>query len=199
MRSKVGIFIYDRVEALDVAGPLEVFSVADELNGFALYDTFVFSETTEAVRTVNGLQLMAEHTLATLPALDVLIIPGGAGIRKVIQTPELLNALSATAYKARYVLTVCTGVFVAAKLGWLSNKAFCTHHTTYDEVLLLAPEAIAKRGMRFTGDGRLFSSAGVTAGIELALHVVHLMHGEETTQQVVSYIEYPVKECYKGL
>lgn len=192
MRSKVGIFIYNGVEALDVVGPLEVFSVADELNGFTLFETFVFAESSEDVKTVNGLRILPEHTITTLPKLDVLIIPGGEGIRAVIKDPALMNLISAVANDTQYMLTVCTGAFAAAQLGWLNGRPFCTHHSCYHEVLAIAPEALPRREERFVGDGRLFSSAGVTAGIELALHIVQLMHGEETSRKVVSYIEYPL-------
>ncbi len=191
MRNRVGIFIYEGVEALDVVGPLEVFSVADELNGFALFESFVFAVHDQAVRTVNGLRIVPEYTLATVPKLDVLIIPGGEGIRKVIEDQAVMNALSASGQGTRYVLSICTGVFALARLGWLKNQPFCTHHTTYDEVLTLDPTAIPQKDKRFVGTGRQFSSAGVTAGIELALHIVELMHGQETSDQVARYIEYP--------
>lgn len=190
VRKKVGIFIFDGVEALDVVGPYEVFSVADELNAFSLYECSLFAEHDKAVKTVNGLRLLPDVHFANLPQFDILLIPGGVGIRKVIEDPAVMNALSAAAQHAQYVLSVCTGAFALAKLGWLDQQPFCTHHTTYEEVLALAPTAIPCRDERFVGDGRQFTSAGVTAGIELTLHLVGLMHGEETSRQVGSYIEY---------
>ncbi len=190
MRKRVGIFLFDGAEALDVAGPFEVFSVADELRGFELFETVTFAEDLKEVRTVNGLRLLPHCDFVTVPTIDVLIIPGGEGVHKLLTNTGVKEMLHIMFERASFVLTICTGAILAADLGWLKDKHFCTHHSMYSRVKAIEPEAIGLPEVRFTGDGKLYSSAGVSAGLDLALYIVALVAGEETSRHTAAYIEY---------
>lgn len=190
MRKNLGIFIFEGVETLDVAGPFEVFSVADELFGFELYSAVTFAETKAAVRTVNGLSINPTYDFTNVPPLDVLIIPGGEGVRRAVADPALLAFIERLSLTAQYVLTVCSGALLAAHLGWLKNKQYCTHHLLYTTIAAIEPDGLPRQDLRFTGDGKLYTSAGVSAGIDLALYIVALVNGAETSQQVAGYLEY---------
>lgn len=190
MRKKVGIFLFEGAEALDVAGPFEVFSVADELRGFELFESVTFAEDMKEVRTVNGLRLLPHFDFVTVPALDILIIPGGEGVHKLLTNTAVKEMLQIMFERATYVLTICTGAILAADLGWLKDKHFCTHHSMYNRVKAIEPEAIALPELRFTGEGKLYTSAGVSAGMDLALYIVALVAGKETSGQTSNYIEY---------
>ncbi len=190
MRKTVGIFLFDDVETLDFAGPLEVFGVADELFGFELYDTVTFAESTQPIRTIHGLSVNPKFSFETVPPVSILVVPGGEGIRKVCGDRSKIEFLQALAEHADIVMAVCSGALLAAEAGWLKEKPFCTHHLMYKPVQVIEPTAIPLQNTRFTGDGKTFSSGGVSAGIDLALHIVKLIHGAETSNETARYLEY---------
>ena len=93
MKKNVGIFIFDQVEVLDFAGPFEVFSVTDELNDFSFFNVFTFAESSDPILTVNNLSVNPKHTLESAPDIDILIIPGGFGVRALLKNRTLLKNL----------------------------------------------------------------------------------------------------------
>src|SRR5204862_3288584 len=114
MKRNVAIFIFDEVEVLDFAGPLEVFAVADELQGGDTFNVFTFAESPGTVRARHGLKVVPTYTLENCAPPDVLVVPGGIGTRPLLGKPALLEWLRVKTKRAELVMSVCTGALVLA-------------------------------------------------------------------------------------
>jgi len=187
---KVGILLFDDIELLDFAGPYEVFAVADELNDHALFDVFTLSETGREVRTVHGLRVQSDYAIDRSPHIDILVIPGGDGTKAVIKNQGLLNWIRETYNQAAITFSVCSGARIPAILGLLDGREFATHHAVVEDVLALAPHGIYREDRRFVDNGRLMTAAGISAGIDLALHIVDKLYGTPVKKQTMQYMEY---------
>ena len=190
MRRRVAILIFDDVEVLDFAGPFEVFAVADELQGHAVFDVFTLAEGPGTVRAVNGLKVVPDHTLESAPAPDVLVVPGGAGTRALLRRPALLEWIRTRARRAEITLSVCTGALVLARAGLLDGLRVTTHHEVLDLLRQLAPAATVDPSRRFHDNGALLTAAGISAGIDCSLHVVGRLLGPAAAEATMRYMEY---------
>ncbi len=190
MMRTIGIFIFDDVELLDFAGPYEVFSVSDELNDHKLFNIFTISETGGIVKSVNGLKVLPDYSIDNCPAIDILVIPGGEGTKKVIINLKLLKWIFASYEKSQITFSVCSGARIPAKLGLLDNLAFVTHHEVIADVLEIAPRAIINTEKRYIDNGKIMTSAGISAGIDLSLYIVEKLHGRSVKERTISYMEY---------
>jgi len=190
MRRRVAILIFDDVEVLDFAGPFEVFAVADELQGHAVFDVFTLAEGSGTVRAVNGLKVVPDHTLESAPAPDVLVVPGGAGTRALLRRPALLEWIRTRARRAEITLSVCTGALVLARAGLLDGLRVTTHHEVLDLLRELAPAATVDPSRRFHDNGALLTAAGISAGIDCSLHVVGRLLGPAAAEATMRYMEY---------
>lgn len=184
----VGIFLFDDMELLDFAGPYEVFSVTGELNGGILR---VFSITGDGkdVKTVNGLTVTPDYSFLNHPPVDLLVIPGGVGTKAEMMKDDVLAWIGKTHESAKLTMSVCSGARLLGKLGLLNNKECTTHHEVMDALKEIAPNAMLTR-KRFTGDGRLYTSAGISAGIDLSLHIVEKLFGPDVMRSTKAYMEY---------
>lgn len=185
-----GIFLFDDVELLDFAGPYEVFTAVNEVSGEDMCRVYTFSETGKMVKTINGLQVVSDYSLQNCPQPDILIIPGGNGTRDLIHNSTLIQWIKDSALKSEIVFSVCSGARLLARAGLLDGLEFTTHHLVYDDVSKLAPTAILKKGKRFTDNGKILTAGGITAGIDLSLHIVKKLFGVETEKSVRTYMEY---------
>jgi len=190
MRS-VGILLFDDAELLDFAGPYEVFSVANELHNDALFDIFTISMTGEAIRSVHGMIIVPDFSIKNCPPADILVIPGGDGTKQVIRDEGLLSWIHNSYKKADITFSVCSGARIPAVLGLLDDKEFTTHHAVVGDVVAIAPKAIPGKGKRFVDNGKVMTAAGISAGIDLSLHVVGKLHGAFVKEQTMRYMEYP--------
>ncbi len=184
----VGIFLFDDMELLDFAGPYEVFSVTGELNGGTL-TVFSVTQDGEAVKTVNGLTVTPDYSFSNHPAIDLLVIPGGVGTKAEMEKDGVLAWIGKANKSATLTMSVCSGARLLGKLGLLDGRECTTHHEVMDAVKAIAPNAILTR-KRFTGDGRLFTSAGISAGIDLSLHIVENLFGRDVMESTKVYMEY---------
>jgi transcriptional regulator GlxA family with amidase domain len=184
----VGIFLFHDMELLDFAGPYEVFSVTGELNDGALR-VFTITRDGNAVKTVNGLTVLPDYGFFNHPAIDILVIPGGMGTKAEITKDDALRWISEVHQNAKLTMSVCSGARLLGKLGLLDTKECTTHHEVMDALKEIAPTAILTRE-RFTGDGRLYTSAGISAGIDLSLHIVETLFGRDVVQKTKVYMEY---------
>ncbi len=190
-KPNIGIFIFDGVELLDAAGPLEVFAVADELSGGNFGRVLTFGITTQPVKSVAGLQLIPDRAMADVQALDVLVVPGGEGVRHWMCNSMCMDELKRIGRTCTVRMTVCSGALAAAKLGWIKQTDFCTHHLVAHEVAELLPKTARWRNdLRFTGSDGLYTSAGISAGIDLALYLVAQLHSADLGNKVAGYLEY---------
>ncbi len=177
----VGLLVFPRVQQLDLTGPYEVFASMPETR------VELISRTLDAVVSATGLILTPTMTFAACPQLDVLCIPGGAGVNALLTDPETLTFVKRQASGARYVTSVCTGALVLGAAGLLQGKRATTHWAAHD--LLAAFGAIPTQG-RVVCDGTLLTGGGVTAGIDFALTLAAELAGQAAAEAVQLGLEY---------
>lgn len=187
----LGIFLFDEVEVLDFAGPFEVFSVASQLSNYALLKVSTFGATDDLIRTKNGLQVKPDLGFRDLIELDYLVIPGGDGTKMVIQSPAILSVLKEQILNSKWTMSVCSGSRILAKTGFLIEKAYCTHHLVFESMKEIVPSGIARPDLRFVqSDETIWTAAGISAGIDLALHLLGKTFGEKLAIETANYMEY---------
>lgn len=188
---QLGIFLFDEVEVLDFAGPFEVFSVSAELSGFKELKVFTFGTANNPIRTINGLKVIPEYSLENVPALDYLVIPGGNGTKKIIQSNEVLARLAELIIRAEWTMSVCSGSRILGKTGFLNQKPYCTHHLVFDSLAEIVPDGLPEYKKRFVqSDRKIWTAAGISAGIDLALHLCELTFGKNLALETAHYMEY---------
>jgi transcriptional regulator GlxA family with amidase domain len=190
MRKNVAILLFDNVEVLDFAGPFAVFAVTDELLGHDTFNTFTVAESPGTVRANNGLKIVPTHTLENCPAPHVLVIPGGIGTRPLLAKPALLEWVRLKTKHAEIVMSVCTGALLLAKAGLLDGLRVTTHHEALDLLRQHAPAATVDPSARFHDNGKILTAAGISAGIDCALHVVERLLGARMATATADYMEY---------
>ena len=197
-RTTVGILIFDDVEVLDFAGPFEVFSRTRTVAGAgsrrtdesAPFTTFTVARTREVVTAIGGLRVVPHHAWSDAPSIDILVVPGGFGTRALLHDGATLSWIRDTAGRARLVTSVCTGALLLAKLGLLANRRATTHWAGMDLLAAIDPTILLQREHRVVHDG-LFTSAGVSAGIDMSFAVVEQLCGRAVALETAHYIEYP--------
>jgi transcriptional regulator GlxA family with amidase domain len=190
MRRNTAILVFDDVEVLDFAGPFEVFSVTDEVAQHALFNVYTVAERPGTVVARNGLKIVPDHTLESAPAAQVLIVPGGYGTRALLKKPALVEWVLRQAKPAEIVISVCTGALVLARAGLLDGLDVTTHIENLGELAQLAPAARVHGDRRFHDNGRVLTAAGISAGIDVSLHVVARLHGTDVARKTAAYMEY---------
>lgn len=186
----VGIFLFDDVELLDFAGPYEVFSVTAELNEFRLFKVFTITKDGAGIKTVNGLRVVPDFGFADHPQVGILVVPGGFGTRAAMKDAMILDWVKKVSAGTKITMSVCSGARVLGALGLLDSLAAVTHHTVVEHLREIAPAAVIELGKRFTDNGKIMTSGGISAGIDLSLHVVRKLWGEATADKTVRYMEY---------
>lgn len=167
----VAILIYEGVELLDFAGPAEVFIVSDQQRAFRVVTV---APSREPLRTMGGVTIRADYTFEDAPAADILIVPGGE-MRNV--TPRGVAWIAKVAPRTEIVMSVCMGAFLLAEAGLLDGIEATTHHWGIDGLRRAAPRCTVVSGKRWVDSGHIITTAGVTAGIDAALHVVERLLG----------------------
>lgn len=186
----VGIFLFNEVEVLDFAGPFEVFSVTAELNDYQLFKVFTVTEDGGEICTVNGLRVTPDYGFANHLPIDVLIVPGGAGTKVEMNNASILQWLKEQYNTSQITMSVCSGTRLLGKLGLLDNLEMITHHEVIEEMQRIAPKAIIKENARYTDNGKILTSAGISAGIELSLYAVEKLFGKAAADKTAIYMEY---------
>ncbi len=185
------IVAFPGVQSLDVAGPYEVFAGADRASGSgrrAGYRPRVVSLEGGPVATSSGLLLETERLAASPSALDTLLIPGGEGAMSARHDPRLIRWVRRAASSARRVATVCTGAYVAAEAGLLDGRRVTTHWAWAAQLAEEYPALQVDPDPIYIHDGRYWSSAGVTAGIDLALALVEEDFGVDVAQHIARWL-----------
>ncbi len=190
MRLNVAIFLFNEVEVLDFAGPFEVFAVTDDLAEHTLFNTYTVAELPGTVRARNGLRVVPDHAFESAPKPDILVIPGGFGTRPLLNRPVVLEWLRQQSRQAQYTVSVCTGALLLAKAGLLDGLQITTHHLRLDLLRELAPAATVHADRRFLDNGNILTSAGISAGIDVSLHLVARLYGKETAEKTATHMEY---------
>ena len=192
----VGILVFEDVEVLDFCGPFEVFASAalppeapgaEELH---LFQPIVLAERMETIRCRGGLLVVPHRTLADHPPLDIVVVPGGYGTRRERSNPVVLDWVARQRDAGALVTSVCTGAFVLAATGMLDGHPATTHWSTIDWLRETHPAIDVRDDRRIIDLGPVITSAGVSAGIDMALHVVGRLHGEEIARRTARDMEY---------
>lgn len=187
----LGIFAFDNMEVLDFAGPFEVFSVANQLSGYKLLKIRVASTDKKTITAKNGLMIKADFRLADFERLDYFVIPGGDGTKKVIQQKEVLDEIKKLTSQSSWTMSVCSGSRILGKTGFLDQKPYCTHHEVFDSMREIVPSGVPQPDLRFVqSDQQIWTAAGISAGIDLALHLTELSFGKALAVQTAEYMEY---------
>jgi transcriptional regulator GlxA family with amidase domain len=179
----IGILIFDDAEELDFVGPYEVFTMSNEMYGHSgrprLDKVLLISETGETVTCAKGMRVEAHCSIADAPKLDVLLIPGGQGTRREVLNQPLLDWVAKVAATCEWVTSVCTGSLVLTAAGPGKGKRVTTHWAFIDTLRQRGEAAEVLDKVRYVRDGNLVTSAGVSAGIDMALWLTGQMHGED--------------------
>ncbi len=186
----VGIVLFDDVEVLDFAGPFEVFAVAGNITegGFT-----VVAERADASKPIiarNGLKVVPDYALADAPHLDLLVVPGGQGTRQEVSNPKLIGWIKRRAAEASLTTSVCTGAFLLAETGILAGKTVTTHWASVERMAQTYTMVHVRGDARFVDEGDIVTSAGVSAGIDMALYVVGRLKGAEIAAKTARQMEY---------
>jgi cyclohexyl-isocyanide hydratase len=177
----LGGILFPDLDQADLTGPFEVLSRIPN-------STFhILAKAKQPVRDVKGLVLTPDKTFAESPQLDLLLIPGGAGVNAAMEDETVLAFVRKQAARARIVLTVCTGALVCGAAGLLKGRKATTHWASHG---LLACFGAIPVNLRVVLDGAIMSCAGVTAGVDGALRAVALLRGERAAQAIQLYLEY---------
>jgi transcriptional regulator GlxA family with amidase domain len=186
----VVLVVFDDVLAIDVVGPADVFSTATSMVGEDRgYRLVVASPDGRPVRAVGGLGLEAGASLGSpRGSIDTLIVPGGDGVRQVADSPELVRQVWRIAGRARRICSVCGGTQVLAAAGLLSGRRVTTHWAAAGELAAGHPDVRVEPDPIYIQDGNVFTSAGATAGMDLALALVEADHGPELARQVARWL-----------
>ena len=190
---RVAILLYDGVQVLDVAGPLEVFTGARDLHGGgAAFDVYLVAERAEPITSNNtGKVYVPRYTLPDMPAPQILIVPGG-DTRAAEANPALIEAIRGWSGKTELTASVCTGAFLLAKAGLLSGKPATTHWYFLDRLKKEYPGVDVQRDTRFVDAGKIMTSAGISAGIDMSLKIVERYLGQEAADMTARVMQY---EC----
>ncbi|MDI1313755.1 DJ-1/PfpI family protein [Prosthecobacter sp.] len=179
----VGIFIFNDIEVLDLGGPFEVFSVATrvkarlEPGSLPPFNVFAIGETTIPIRTRGGLIVTPNHSFADHPRIDLLIIPGGI-VSAELTKETVISWITATAAQAKTIASVCTGSFLLAKTGLLNGKRATTHWEDIDDMQSMFPQVTVEKNVRWVEQENIITSAGISAGIDMSLHLVSRLDSE---------------------
>ncbi|MBV9128147.1 MAG: DJ-1/PfpI family protein [Verrucomicrobia bacterium] len=202
-RKTVGILVFPEVEVLDFCGPFEVFSVArlDEAHRRETESPFLVLLISHGgvnnlpVRACGGLRVLPDCGLDDCPPLDVLLVPGGWGTRALLGDAALSRWLRERAKKVEMLLSVCTGALLLGKAGLLDGRRATTHWRSLDALAQVAPLAEIVRDEHVVQTAPNFlTSAGIAAGIDLALQAVAHFHGDAIARATARYMEYPFPE-----
>lgn len=182
-KRRIGLVLFPDVEVLDFAGPWEVFgSLAPNVGA----DVIAVAESLEGVRSAQGLRFQPDTTFGDCPQLDVILVPGGAGTRADRIGP-VVDFVRAQAPAAEIVSSVCTGAYVLHAAGLLEGRRASTHWAYRDRLRALGVDVVDER---YVQDGNVWTSAGVSAGIDMALALAGHLYGEEAGRRVQHAIEY---------
>ncbi|BAH53437.1 DJ-1/PfpI family protein [Rhodococcus opacus] len=186
----IGIVLFDGVEELDAVGPWEVLSAWTRMYPDDGYAVSCLSAAGGSVQCAKGLVLGAHHSYADAPPMEVLIHPGGQGTRPQLRDDAHLDWVRRQRAEVPVMTSVCTGALVYAKAGLLTSRPATTHWASLELLAEIDPSIDVRPDDRFVDDGDVITSAGVSAGIDMALHLVARFAGAERAREVRRYIQY---------
>ncbi len=196
MAYSVGIFIFDNVEVLDFAGPYEVFTTASRVfNKTAsspenlAFEVFTVGKTKQSIYARAGLKLHPDYSITSHPTPDLLLIPGGV-VSKELEDNDIISWIKSTSSHTTITASICTGAFLLAKAGLLEGKSSTTHWEDIDDLRTLFPTLHVEENRRWVDEGSIVTSAGISAGIDMSLHLVERLMGQELAVNTAKQMEF---------
>jgi transcriptional regulator GlxA family with amidase domain len=186
----IGVALFDGAEELDWAGPWEVLAAWAERWPDDGVRVFTLAREDGPVTCAKGLRVLPDETWATAPSLDVLVYPGGRGTRRELADAAVLEWVRGLADGGTVVASVCTGSLVLAAAGLLDGEPATTHWGSLELLPTLGKEIEVRPDDRYVDNGQILTAAGVSAGIDMALHLVARLHSIERAREVRRYIQY---------
>ena len=190
MAMSIGIFIFPDVEVLDFAGPFEVFNVAGEVIDPAPFNTYTVAMSDRPVKARGSLSINPHYTIDNCPQPDILLVPGGWGTRALLKEQPVLDWIKEQSQKVEYLLSVCTGALLLGKAGLLDGLKATTHHDAFDLFRQIAPETTVIEDRRFVDEGKIITSGGISAGIDMSLYLVRRLIGAEKLKLTTDEMEW---------
>ena len=190
----VGILLFNDVEVLDFAGPFEVFAVTgqtlDSTSSPFLVKTV--SEDGKIVTARNGLKVQPDYSYANAPQFDILIVPGGPGSRTEMYNKTTIKWVQERMDKVDIMASVCTGALILAEAGLLDGKTVTTHWNSYDRLESDYPSLKVKKNVKFVDEGKIVTSGGISAGIDMSFHLVSRLMGKDVAENTAKMMEYDI-------
>ncbi|MGJ5815854.1 DJ-1/PfpI family protein [Paludibaculum fermentans] len=186
---KVAFLIAPGAVMIDFTGPWEVFQDVDMAgstmdNRKGAFELFTVAESASPIRVSGGMQIVPDYTFQNAPQPDIIVVPA------LHTSKPMLQWLRTASRKAELTMSVCAGAFAMAEAGLLEGKPATIHHMFFDGFAARFPKVELKRGVRFVDAGQVASAAGLTSGIDLALHVVERFHGRDVAAKTADMLEH---------
>jgi transcriptional regulator GlxA family with amidase domain len=188
--TRIAVALFDGAEELDWAGPWEVLSAWAKQWPDDGVEVFTVAQNGRTITCAKGLRVLADRTWPEAGKLDVLVYPGGRGTRRELKDDSVLEWLRGTKESGALMTSVCTGALVYAAAGFLRDRPATTYWSAFDELRALDSTVEARPDDRFVDAGEVITAAGVSAGIDMALHLVARLHSVERARDVRRYIQY---------
>jgi transcriptional regulator GlxA family with amidase domain len=191
----IGIYVYDDVEVLDFAGPYEVFTTATRMHlrtsrdDRMLFNVFTIGRTLDPVRARAGLKVDPDYAIDAHPVMDCLIVPGGV-VNAELDKPDVIRWISDQAVASRVIASVCTGAFLVAKTGKLAGKQVTTHWEDINDLKEMFPSIDVLSTLRWVDEGPFVTSAGISAGIDMSLHMVERLHSRALAERTAKQLDF---------
>ena len=198
-RKRIGIVVFEDIEVLDFCGPFEVFSATrlDEEKRReepSPFEVLLVAEKIAPVVTSGGMKVIPDHAFTSCPTLDILVVPGGWGTRRELHNPVMIDWLRNRASQVETLTSVCTGAMLLGATGVLDGHRATTHWRSLDWMKESFPAVTVDYDQHVVEDGAIITSAGISAGIDMALKVVARYCGEAVARATAKHMEYPYPE-----
>ena len=199
MKKRVGIVVFEEVEVLDFCGPFEVFSTTrlDEERRWeepSPFEVLLIAQSDRPTVTAGGMKVLPHATFETCPPLDILVVPGGWGTRREMKNDAMLSFVTSRAARVDTLASVCTGSLILGNAGLLDGLRATTHYRSLGLMRELFPKVLVDSESHVVEQGHIITSAGISAGIDMALHVVARYCGETVARSTARHMEYPYPE-----
>lgn len=186
----IGIYIYDQAEVLDFSGPFEVFTTASRVcPDNDPFQVFLIGETGETIAARAGYSINPSCGFQDHPRLDLLMVVGGYHYDEM-EKENVLAWIAEQAGQARYVASVCSGTWLLARAGVLTEEKVTTHWMDIESLQESFPQLRVQANARWIDEGRIITSAGISAGIDMSLHLVEKFHSPDLAQKTARQMEY---------
>lgn len=192
---RIGIYIFDQVEVLDFAGPFEVFTTATrvflkhEKGTKAPFEVVTIARTKAAIRARAGLVIAPDFTIENHPKLDALLIPGGV-VDEELKSQALCEWIQTVVPTTKLSASICTGAFLLARAGLLEGKKATTHWEDIDDLKAMFPNTNVVENVRWVDEGHIVTSAGISAGIDMSLHLVRRLVDNDLAEKTARQLEF---------